>query len=192
MNFTRKRRSLSVQGSAFGGMWRPPRRRVLALLSGPIRTVVPRQRAAGATGRRRFNPCRFAFLAVLSVTALLGSACYLRTYANEVTGEVNSPSGRWKAVAFVRVCTVGVEHCPGLNYVSVLNASERLPDAEGNVMSLDGGSRLQLDISGKIRLDLEWKRDDLLVVSYPGPARVLGKRSEVGPVHIEYRPIGFL
>jgi hypothetical protein len=81
---------------------------------------------------------------------------------------------------------------PKINYVSILNVSQSLPNTEGNAMSMDNGGRLVVDSTGEIELRLDWKADDLLIVWYPGPARILSQRDAVAGVRVEYRPVGFL
>jgi hypothetical protein len=128
---------------------------------------------------------------VALVLSLAAGSCGA-SYSNNVTGAARSPGGRWKAVSFVRECRPLRSDCPRINYVSVLDPSKGLPDAEGNAISVDNGGRLPADSNGVIELRLEWKGDDLLIVWYPGPARILSQRNPVAGVRIECRPVGFL
>ena len=136
-------------------------------------------------GHARWVPLA-AILPVLAVTGCGPS------YANKITVEATSPNGHWKAIAFVRHCTLKTRGCLNINYVSILDASQVLPNTKGNALSIDNGGRLAVNSTGEIELRLEWKRDDLLIVWYPGPARILSQQNALGAVHIVYQPVGFL
>jgi hypothetical protein len=51
---------------------------------------------------------------------------------------------------------------------------------------------MALGPNGEVELRLEWKGDGLLIVWYPGPAKILRRHERVDEIRVEYRPIGFL
>jgi hypothetical protein len=95
----------------------------------------------------------------LAMIALLASACSVHSYNNKVTSQAKSPDGRWKAVAFVRTCKNGDQSCGRSNFVSVVDASQGLPDKEGNALRIDSD----------VDLRLEWKRGQPIDRLVPRP-----------------------
>ncbi|HKX00076.1 MAG TPA: hypothetical protein VJN43_20210 [Bryobacteraceae bacterium] len=96
---------------------------------------------------------------------------------NKVLTEARSPDGRWKAVTFSRNCVAVTRYCPPLLNVSVLQVSQKLPEGEGNVFTID--------FAGGVAV-LKWKSDNLLVVGY-SMAPVLRQKERVGDIHVEYQ-----
>ena len=106
---------------------------------------------------------------VLAVTAL--SSCGL--CGNDVTQSIVSPSGKVKAVVFTRDCgaTTGFS-----TQISIIRASETLPNLAGNALVLNN----------KVRLHLRWRSDVLLEVTGLGNHEVFKEKEKVAGVSLQY------
>ncbi|TQK11989.1 hypothetical protein FBX97_1941 [Herbaspirillum sp. SJZ107] len=93
---------------------------------------------------------------------------------NETSQTVISPSGKLKAVVFNRSCgaTTGFS-----TQVSVIPASESLPDEGGNTLVL----------GGTVPLTVAWRSDASLNLSGLGAASVFNRSSSVAGVSVSYR-----
>jgi hypothetical protein len=98
---------------------------------------------------------------------------------NERPVEHKSPDGTWKVVVFERGCGATV----GANVqVSLLPASNRLPNESGNTFVIDsnhGASALQY-------IYVDWTSNNSVQITYPGNARVFKQEKRVGSVNITY------
>ncbi len=128
--------------------------------------------------------------ALLTLACVAVSACLFFSLlencglscGNRVIDESRSPSGQWTAVLSMESCTATARYCPPISHVVLLNHREDLPRRQAQAFSLTDGGGLRL----------EWKSDNLLLISYPAWSKVLVKRDRVGSVRLEYRPIGWM
>ena len=121
------------------------------------------------------------FYVTLVACLVLAAGCGL--CENEVLWEVRSPDNAKKAVAFIRSC--GATTPNGTN-VSILEGSQRLPNAQGNAFVADGNhGQSKLGPRGEISVRLRWVRPDEVVLDYPSHARVF--RSESGATGVRLR-----
>ena len=103
-------------------------------------------------------------LLLSAVIALLGlSGCSMCD--NETVNELTDPSGKRKAVVFVRGCgaTTGF-----VTSVSILNVRDKLANDPGNVFNdSDSAHSFSLTKQGALDVRVKWDRPDRLIVSYP-------------------------
>src|SRR4051794_31654915 len=124
-------------------------------------------------------------LILCMITTALFSGCD-SNYIIKKEVEIVSPDHRWKAVSFARLCAVPSPKCHTVTGVSVLAATQVFPDREADVLSLDdGGSNLSGN-GQHIEVKLKWQRNNLLVVWYPGPARILRQKNKIGAIRIQF------
>lgn len=92
---------------------------------------------------------------------------------NDIIQSVASPSGHLKAVVFTRDCgaTTGFS-----TQVSVLSASDDLPNAGGNTLVLDG----------QVPVHVQWVSESALRLRVTGSTKVYEQRSVVGGVSVSY------
>ena len=123
---------------------------------------------------RRVCPRRLFFL--LMGYTLLSSCHESERCRNVTTAEALSPNGQLKALTFRRLCP---EEHSITTHVSILRATEDLPDGNGNVFAYDQ----------EIAIRVAWLDDKKLAVyTYADPAK--GTRIErAGNVAIEYSRI---
>jgi len=108
----------------------------------------------------------------LSIAALL-SGCD-QGCENEITGSTASPSGKLKAVVFHRGCGATT----GFNtQVSLIKATDSLPNEGGNV----------LVVEGKVPLKIHWSTEENLSVSGLGSEKVFRRELSVSGTAITYR-----
>ncbi len=120
-----------------------------------------------------------AVLAALTITIslLLLSGCGL--CGNEILSESLSPDGSKRAVLFSRNCGATTDYSW---QISILGAKEVLPDDGGNafVADTDHGAVQEM------KVEVDWKDSDHLIVSYPEHARVFHQSTMVRGVRISY------
>jgi hypothetical protein len=113
---------------------------------------------------------RWTFAILIAAVWIAGCAPICE---NEVSAAVRSPSGKMKAVVFKRGCGATV----GFNtQVSVLSAEAALPNAEGNVLAIDGA----------VPLDVHWESDDSLQIAGTLSSRTFKQEHVVAGVRITY------
>ena len=105
---------------------------------------------------------------------LLAGCSPLLECGNEVSQTLLSPDGAHKAVVFSRDCgaTTGFS-----TQISVVGASQQLPDEAGNVLVLDD----------KQNVFLRWQNANTLIVSYPKGATSFNKQTLVVGVRIVFK-----
>ena len=135
---------------------------------------------------------RSVILALRVLPVMTVVACgFVQVFSNTETSHAESPDHRLRAIAFDRRCT-GTVPCSPVTWISILSASEDLPKGEGNAVSIGDGGHALGSPAGNVEVRLEWKTNDLLIVWYPGPAKVLFKQDMVRSVRIECRWVGLL
>ncbi len=104
---------------------------------------------------------------------VLVSGCSVNEPMNNVSRELASPDGKKKAVMFCRDAgaTTGFS-----TQLSILGVEEKLTNASGNALIVDGGSA-----------QIAWKPDGGLLVTLDQGCRVFKKEAQVKGVAIEYR-----
>ena len=114
------------------------------------------------------NPRPFFALLALSMTL---SGCDL--CENETSQTVISPSGKLKTVVFNRSCgaTTGFS-----TQVSIIPASDSLPNEGGNTLVL----------RGTVPLKVDWKSDSVLNLTGLGAAEVFHQSRSVRGVSVNY------
>jgi hypothetical protein len=115
---------------------------------------------------------RLLFIVVLSL-----SGCYKpEPCRNEIGSTAPSPNGKLKAVVFKRVCpyeqTVSSE-------ISILRATEGLPDGNGNIFAYSEYTPIRV----------AWVRDDRLAVYTYGNLSKATKIEKMGNITVEYSEI---
>jgi hypothetical protein len=92
---------------------------------------------------------------------------------NEVTQVATSPSGSMTILAFVRSCgaTTGFS-----TQVSIVRGVEKQVSGAGNVFVVEG----------RPPLGVRWLSDSEVVVSRPGPGRIVLQETEVKGVKVAY------
>lgn len=109
---------------------------------------------------------------ILSIAALLGGCG--QGCENEVTRSIASPSGKLKAVVFHRGCGATT----GFNtQVSLVAATDSLPNDGGNV----------LIVEGKVPMRIQWSSEERISVSGLGSAKVFKQESSAFGVAIAYQ-----
>ena len=112
-------------------------------------------------------------LSLLALSLLLSCCHELRSCRNITTSQEISPNGHLKAVTFRRLCP---EEHSITTHVSIILASEALPDGNGNVFGYDN----------EIAIRVSWLSDSRLAVyTYADPAKAT-KIERAGTVSIEY------
>ena len=94
---------------------------------------------------------------------------------------VQSPSRQWTAVWASQDCTAIARLCPPISKVTVRRSGETTSDRQE-----------VFGIAEAYGLRLEWKSDNILLISYPAGTRMLRKDSRAGSVQIDYPPIGWM
>jgi hypothetical protein len=156
---------------------------VLAVLAIVGIAVITTRGKVNASAAPRASLLVFTYAAASGAFFLLVLANCSLSCGNRILAEAKSPNGNWKAVWYLRQCVSPARYCPPVSFVSILNADEHLPNAEGNAFSVAADDGVYL----------EWKEDNLLRISYPGffgVDRSLRQENQVGTVRIEYFPIG--
>ncbi len=102
---------------------------------------------------------------LLSLSLLLSCCHEPERCRNVSTSEETSPNGQLKAITFRRLCP---EEHSITSHVSVIRASESLPDGNGNVFAYDN----------EIAIRLSWLSDSRLAVyTYADPAKATKDRA---------------
>jgi hypothetical protein len=110
---------------------------------------------------------------VLSAFTLLGGCCNIDC-ENEVAARVASPSGKRNAVVFHRGCGATT----GFNtQVSVLKATDPLPNEGGNVLIVDD----------EVPLNVQWDSEGSLSISGLGSGRIFRQEHFVSGVTVAYK-----
>ncbi len=119
-------------------------------------------------------------LALVALAALfLSPVCgRLDPCGNELVSEALSPSGRLRAVVFLRDC--GATTAYGVE-LSILRAEAGLPNRAGNAFSADAG---HTDVP--LKLDVRWDTDEAVTVRYDPRLRVFTNEARVGRVQVRY------
>ena len=114
----------------------------------------------------------------LAAVLILGlSGCYKpEPCRNEISSTASSPNGKLKAVVFKRVCPYEQTVSSG---ISILGASDEIPDGIGNTFSYSENTPIRV----------AWIRDDRLAVYTYGNLSKAKKIDKVGNVTIEYSEI---
>ena len=129
--------------------------------------------------KKRILEGRNIYVAALALACLLHAGC--DPCENESPVEHLSPDQKRKAVVFERGCGATV----GTNIqLSILSSTESLPTEGGNTFIIDPNH----GASPTLYIDVEWKGNTTLLVSYPGRARVFKKSTRVGDVDVTYLP----
>ena len=103
---------------------------------------------------------------------------------NSVITESLSPDKQSKVVVFSRDCgaTTGFS-----TQVSIIDASDALPNASGNTFSADTGhGAAPADTSGGPSVSAKWESNDLIVIGHHPATRVFTKENRVANVRINY------
>ena len=98
---------------------------------------------------------------------------------NRVLSELAAPSRNARAVVFERSCgaTTGFSA-----QVSILNASDALPESPGNIFDADSDKGAAKDMT----VTVQWAAPHQLVVRYPARARVFRKETQANGVAVTY------
>jgi hypothetical protein len=94
---------------------------------------------------------------------------------------VQSPSRLWRAIWTSQDCTAIARYCPSISKVTILRSGEATSNSQ-EVFSIAEADGLQL----------EWKSDNLLLISYMAGMRILRKDNRAGVVQNKYLPIGWM
>ena len=116
-------------------------------------------------------------LITTSVVAISGCS---PSCANEVLGDVNSPTGNFRAVIFQRNC--GATTGPN-RQVSIIPSGTSLPDTAGNVLIIGDSAGEALRA---LNVSTTWSDDSTLLVTYGSGARVFRKQTRLGHVSIRF------
>jgi|GEM_PF-3461211 len=95
---------------------------------------------------------------------------------NRIISEVPSPDGNTRAVIFQRKCGIDT---PPSTQVSLLPASEPLPNRKGNLFIAEGGAR-------SVGVQIVWKSPVTMDLSYKTHRSVLRKASDLMGVTVSY------
>ena len=98
-----------------------------------------------------------------------------------IKSQSDSPSGRWRAVLYSTNCVSVARYCPSVSHISVVSNTQTALD-KGDVFT-----------GPDLAVDMEWKSDQVLLIrGYWKNDRVARQVHSIGPVRIEYLPIGLL
>lgn len=116
------------------------------------------------------NKVGFAII-VFGLIVMLAAANFLSTTlgsglcGNKIEQEIRSPNGELKAVIFSRDCGAGINFSSN---VSVLNASDSVPDTTGNVL-----------VQEKSAPQVSWETNNNLLIRYESKVPIQSKQDSV-------------
>ncbi|HLJ48203.1 MAG TPA: ATP-binding protein [Bryobacteraceae bacterium] len=131
------------------------------LAVGVIAVINRRHLGAGAIVRMTALLIAGCSLSAAGLFFLLLANCSL-SCSNRIMADVKSPTGQWRAVWYLQNCVATVRYCPSVSHVSILAPGEE-PGGQGNAFS----------VAVEDGINLDWKSNDLLRISYPGVIRSL-------------------
>jgi hypothetical protein len=117
----------------------------------------------------------------LAVSFLLLSGCH-DLCVNDVLSESLSPDGSKRAVLFLRDCGATTDFSW---QISILGSKETLTNGAGNVIVLDNDH----GAVHEMKVEVEWKGSDNLIVSYPDRARIFHQLTMIRGVRISYETV---
>ena len=130
----------------------------------------------------KVKPCIHANLSYLAVAmALLSCTSPCR---NSIINQTASPNGAWKAVVFQRDCgaTTGFT-----TQVSILSASESLPETKGNAFTADTDhGKAASGPGGGPSVQVRWISDVEMEISHDSNARVFTRERVVKSIQVRY------
>lgn len=116
--------------------------------------------------KQSFSVIAFGLVIILIAANFLGETLKAGLSTNKVQSELPSPNGQFKAVIFTRELPAGKT---GLSTnLSVMNASDALPDKEGNVL-----------VQEKPGLTGRWQDDYTLIVRYDPTVPIISQQDKI-------------
>jgi len=121
---------------------------------------------------------------------LISAGCILLSFGcdvcnNRMVREIPSPNGSKRAVLFERDCGATTDFS---TQVSILPVGKKLGTSAGNTFVADSNHGIvSVDSQSVIAVDIAWKNDQEIEITYPTRARTFLKASEFQGIRIVYR-----